>query len=79
MEACWNQNREKIDANLEKKFFEKGVRFGKALQVINILRDIPEDLRFGRCQIPRQELDKHGMKPDDLLTPNNIEKFRPLL
>lgn len=62
----------------EKEFFEKGVRFGKALQMINILRDIPEDLRFGRCYIPRQELDKHGMKPEDLLTPNNIGKFRPL-
>ena len=67
-----------IPPEQEKEFFEKGVRFGKALQMINILRDIPEDLRFGRCYIPRQELDKHGMKPDDLLTPNNIEKFRPL-
>ena len=36
----------------EKEFFHKGVRFGKALQMINILRDIPEDLRFGRCYIP---------------------------
>ena len=67
-----------IPPEQEKDFFEKGVRFGKALQMINILRDIPEDLRFGRCYIPRQELDKHGMKPDDLLTPNNIGKFRPL-
>ena len=67
-----------IPPEQEKEFFEKGVRFGKALQMINILRDIPEDLRFGRCYIPRQELDKHGMKPDDLLTPNNIGKFRPL-
>ena len=67
-----------IPPEQEKEFFEKGVRFGKALQMINILRDIPEDLRFGRCYIPRQELDKHGMKPDELLTPNNIGKFRPL-
>ena len=67
-----------IPPEQEKEFFEKGVRFGKALQMINILRDIPEDLRFGRCYIPREELDKHGMKPDDLLTPNNIGKFRPL-
>lgn len=67
-----------IPPEQEKEFFEKGVRFGKALQMINILRDIPEDLRFGRCYIPRQELDKHGMKPNDLLTPNNIGKFRPL-
>tara|TARA_B100001996_G_scaffold222313_1_gene170942 strand:+ start:1252 stop:2277 length:1026 start_codon:yes stop_codon:yes gene_type:complete len=67
-----------IPPEQEEEFFEKGVRFGKALQMINILRDIPEDLRFGRCYIPLQELEKHGMNPDDLLTPNNIGKFRPL-
>ena len=62
----------------EKDFFEKGIRFGKALQMINILRDIPEDLRFGRCYIPEQELSRHGMKPEDLFESENIEKFRPL-
>ena len=67
-----------IPPEQEEEFFEKGVRFGKALQMINILRDIPEDLRFGRCYIPLEELQKHGMNPDDLLTPNNIGKFRPL-
>ena len=35
----------------EALFMERGIRFGKALQMINILRDIPEDLRFGRCYI----------------------------
>ena len=59
-------------------FFERGIRFGKALQMINILRDIPEDLRFGRCYIPKQELDKYGLNPEDLLNPDNIDKFRPL-
>ena len=59
-------------------FFEKGIRFGKALQMINILRDIPEDLRFGRCYIPVEELAKHNLQPKDLLNPNNIDKFRPL-
>ncbi len=62
----------------ENEFFEKGIRFGKALQMINILRDIPEDLRFGRCYIPEQELSRHGMKPEDLFESENIEKFRPL-
>ena len=59
-------------------FFDKGIRFGKALQMINILRDIPEDLRFGRCYIPLEELAKHNLQPKDLLNPNNIDKFRPL-
>ena len=60
------------------EFFEKGIRFGKALQMINILRDIPEDLRFGRCYIPGEELARFGMKPEDLLDHSNIERFRPL-
>ena len=59
-------------------FFEKGIRFGKALQMINILRDIPEDLRFGRCYIPKQELNKNGLEPEGLLNPENIDAFRPL-
>ena len=62
----------------EELFFEHGIRFGKALQMINILRDIPEDLRFGRCYIPEPSLEKHDLRPDDLLNPNNIDAFRPL-
>ena len=62
----------------EKEFFDKGVRFGKALQMINILRDIPEDLRFGRCYIPSEALARYDLQPKDLLDDGNIEKFRPL-
>lgn len=62
----------------EEEFFMKGIRFGKALQMINILRDIPEDLRFGRCYIPREALQRHDLTPEDLLDKNNIDKFRPL-
>ena len=29
-----------------------GVRFGKALQLTNVLRDVPRDLRIGRCYLP---------------------------
>lgn len=31
---------------------ELGVRFGMGLQLVNILRDLPEDLRNGRCYLP---------------------------
>lgn len=62
----------------EKEFFEKGIRFGKSLQMINILRDIPEDLRFGRCYIPEQALSRYNLKPEDLLDDKNIDAFRPL-
>lgn len=62
----------------EKEFLEKGIRFGKALQMINILRDIPEDLRFGRCYIPQQALSRYNLKPEDLMSHENIDSFRPL-
>ena len=68
--------------NMEEKekkiLFEKAVNFGKSLQLINILRDLPEDLRMGRCYIPSQTLHEIEMTSEDLLEMNNIEKFRPL-
>jgi farnesyl-diphosphate farnesyltransferase len=59
--------------------FEKlGVRFGKGLQLVNILRDLPADLRKGRCYPPLARLAEMGLKPSDLLAPANEPKFRPL-
>jgi len=56
-----------------------GVRFGKGLQMTNILRDLPKDLRIGRCYLPRQELEMLGLQPVDLLDPTSVTKVRPLL
>ena len=66
------------DAETEASLFEKGIRFGKALQMINILRDIPVDLRMGRCYIPSSSLSAHDLAPTDLLDEGNMERFRPL-
>lgn len=54
------------------------IRFGKGLQLVNILRDIPADLRNGRCYIPEARLAKIELKPIDLLSVANEPKFRPL-
>jgi len=53
------------------------VRFGKGLQLVNILRDLPRDLRIGRCYFPETELTQCGLKPADLLQPENLSRFRP--
>tara|TARA_B100000686_G_scaffold351848_1_gene451895 strand:- start:11030 stop:12028 length:999 start_codon:yes stop_codon:yes gene_type:complete len=66
------------DNDTESLLFEKSVRFGKALQMINILRDIPSDLSLGRCYMPRRSLVEHGLTPEDLLEPGNMEQFKPL-
>ena len=59
-------------------FEELGMRFGKGLQLVNILRDIPADLAKGRCYIPAEKLTATGLSPADLLRPENEPKFRPL-
>ena len=56
-----------------------GVRFGKALQLTNVLRDVPRDLRQGRCYLPRQELARLGLSPTDLLEASATRVARPLL
>ena len=56
-----------------------GVRFGKALQLTNILRDAPSDLRIGRCYLPSEWLEELGMTPEDLLDTANASNARPAL
>jgi len=43
---------------------ERGIHFGKGLQLVNILRDLPADLREGRCYLPSDELTAAGCAPE---------------
>ena len=54
-----------------------GIRFGKGLQLVNILRDLPADLRKGRCYLPAEKLEPAGLIPEVLLSPANEAKFLP--
>ena len=56
-----------------------GVRFGKALQLTNVLRDIPRDLRNGRCYLPEPEVASAGISPADLLDSANSARARSVL
>lgn len=58
---------------------EVGVGFGKALQLTNVLRDVPRDLRIGRCYLPETELTRAGVTPEELLDPSVGAKARPVL
>src|ERR1700722_7005940 len=57
----------------------RGIRFGKALQMTNVLRDCGKDLRIGRCYLPATMLDRFGLSPQDLLLPNASLRARPLM
>ncbi len=54
------------------------VRFGKGLQLVNILRDLPADLRLGRCYLPEEKLAELGLNPPGLLQPTSEPRLRPL-
>ncbi|MDN7182634.1 squalene/phytoene synthase family protein [Caballeronia sp. SEWSISQ10-4 2] len=58
---------------------KRGIRFGKALQMTNVLRDCGKDLRIGRCYLPATMLDRSGLSPQDLLLPDASRRARPLM
>lgn len=62
----------------EAQFLADALRFGKGLQLVNILRDLPHDLRAGRCYLPADELRAAGLAPADLLNPETIAALRPM-
>ena len=61
----------------ETEMLALGKRFGEGLQMVNILRDLPEDLSNGRCYLPADLLAQHGIAVADLTA--SPERARPLL
>ena len=57
----------------------RGMRFGQGLQMTNVLRDLAHDLRIGRCYLPRQDLARVSLAPEDLRDPATLARLRPLL
>jgi farnesyl-diphosphate farnesyltransferase len=62
----------------DNRLLANAVRFGKGLQLVNILRDLPKDLRQGRCYLPKDQLSKNGLKPQDLLIADSMNRLSPV-
>jgi len=62
----------------EQAIINNGIKYGKGLQLINILRDLPRDLKIGRCYLPVETLKTEKLHPEDLLNPENEPKVRPI-
>jgi phytoene synthase len=58
---------------------EYAVNLGVALQLTNILRDIPDDLARGRVYLPQEDLAAHGCTVDDLSKGLVTEPVRRLM
>jgi len=63
----------------EAMLMRDGVRFGKALQMVNVLRDCGKDLRVGRCYLPETMLHQAGLRTEDLLAPDASARARALM
>ncbi len=58
----------------EDQLMQHSDAFGKALQLVNILRDFPNDIAAGRCYLPGDELREINVEPLTLRTnPANAE------
>lgn len=69
----------RLDPARQRSMTVLGRRYGRGLQLVNILRDLPRDLRRGRCYLPASELEAHGLNPADLLDPGAEPRARPLI
>ena len=61
----------------EAEMLALGKRFGQGLQMVNIIRDLPEDLSSGRCYLPADLLAEHGVTISDLR--HEPTRARPLI
>ena len=62
----------------DKLLLLNAVRFGKGLQLVNVLRDLRADALLGRCYLPADSLRSIGLEPGDFLNPENGPRLRSL-
>ncbi len=68
-----------LEAERERVLHKQAERFGAGLQLVNILRDIGEDLARKHSFIPRTLLSEQGLGPGELLSPRREEAARRAL
>lgn len=59
-------------------WINRGIRFGRGLQLVNVLRDVAEDLQRGRCYLPAKRLKELNLAPEDLRHPDRFPQLQPL-
>jgi phytoene synthase len=59
--------------------FERAEILGVALQLINIIRDVPEDWTLGRVYLPQDELRRFGVDEEDIAEARRTPEWRELM
>jgi len=55
------------DASIRTRAMGHARTLGVAMQLTNILRDVGEDARLGRCYLPAEDLSRFGLSADEVL------------
>ena len=69
----------RLDADRVQRMRELAGRFGLAMQLTNIVKDIGEDARRGAFFVPRVLAARHRLRPDDLMDPARRDDARAVL
>lgn len=69
----------KIFGYTDPKALDYAVMLGKAMQLTNILRDIPDDYSMGRIYLPKDELDSFGYSEKDIMNKVIDDRFRAFM
>lgn len=64
---------------LPKESYETARLQGKAMQLINFIRDVSEDMDMKRQYLPLEDLKKFGLRSFNLTTSDDRKKFRSLI
>jgi 15-cis-phytoene synthase len=59
--------------NLKEESFDGARKLASAMQIVNIIRDIPEDLLAGKVYLPQDELTKFGLS--NRLSKEEMQKY----
>jgi len=62
----------------EGEMSKRGIEFGKALQLTNIVRDVAKDYALGRCYLPITDLQSHHLTIEMMDDKHNNSKFEPI-
>lgn len=68
-----------LNGKEDKTFMENGKKIGMALQITNILRDLPQDIKMGRIYLPLTDLTANDLMPQDLLEKKTYKKLKPII
>lgn len=67
-----------LEIKNRQQWIDDGIQFGKGLQMVNILRDLPFDIKKGRCYIPWDLTASHGLKLGEILEGKKTDFFLTL-